>query len=102
MITLKQLQDEHRIWSRENFGVSPSYQPLLGIMEEVGELSHAHLKSEQGIRGSQAEHYSAKIDAVGDIVIFLASYCTENNIDLETAVTSTWDDVKKRRYAKHG
>ena len=34
------------------------------MQEEVGELSHAHLKSEQGIRGSVDLHRLEKIDAV--------------------------------------
>jgi hypothetical protein len=68
---------------QHNFGDRPAWQTLLGVVEEVGELSHAHLKAAQGIRGTREQHHVAKIDAVADIVIFLADYCTAEGIDLE-------------------
>ena len=66
-------------------------------MEEVGELSHAHLKREQGIRGTEGEHTLAIEDAVADIVIFLADYCNSQGIDLESTVVRVWDTVVKPR-----
>ncbi len=97
---LKKLQKEAAEWTQNNFGVHPAWHPLLGIQEEVGELSHAHLKSEQGIRGSSDEHRSEKIDAIGDIVIYLADYCTQESINLEQAVLTTWYKVKQRDWNK--
>jgi len=38
----------------------------MGLVEEVGELAHAHLKNEQGIRGTPEEHVQAKVDAIGE------------------------------------
>lgn len=104
MGVLRDLQQEQYAWIKHNFPNRKNYQPLLGVMEELGELTHAHLKHEQNIRTSE-DHYLKKIDAVGDIVIFLTDYCTANNIDLEDAVTKTWNDVKKRdwiRFPKNG
>ena len=34
------LQEEHRLWVEHNFPDQEQHQPLLGIIEEVGELSH--------------------------------------------------------------
>lgn len=101
MLTLQQLQTEVEAWQRINFKDKKPYQPLLGIVEEVGELSHAHLKLEQGIRGSKEEHELAKIDAVGDIVVYLADYCTQNHISLQDAVERTWQQVKQRNWTNN-
>lgn len=93
--TLRQLQTEQRAWAQHNFPGRDPWQPLLGVVEEVGELSHAHLKAEQGIRTNQ-DHAAAKIDAIGDIVIYLADYCSANGICLHTAVETTWRMVQRR------
>jgi NTP pyrophosphatase (non-canonical NTP hydrolase) len=100
VISLRQLQDEQRPWVDHNFPGREPFYPLLGAVEELGELCHAHLKGLQGIRGSTLEHHAAKIDAVGDAIIFLADYCTANDIDLQDAVESTWTKVKQRDWQK--
>ena len=94
---LQTLQAEASVWAAENFPNSKPYQPLLGVLEELGELAHAHLKSEQGIRTSE-DHFAGKVDAVGDIIIYLAHYCVLNGIDLHGAVYRTWQEVKKRNW----
>ena len=96
---LRKLQQEQIPWVRHNFGNRPSYWPLLGVMEEVGELAHAHLKNEQGIR-NQEDHFENKKDAIADIVIFLADYCQAEGIDFESVVQETWDKVKQRDWKK--
>ena len=97
MTRIEAWQDEHRMWLRHNFPDQDPYEPLLGLMEEVGELAHAHLKHKQGIRGlAGLEAQAAKIDAVGDIFVYLMSYCNANDIDLETAITDTWAQVRER------
>jgi NTP pyrophosphatase (non-canonical NTP hydrolase) len=87
-------------WSRRNFPNNKPYQPLLGACEEVGELCHAHLKNEQQIRGFDSEEKtkSEKMDAIGDIVIYLADYCERNKLNLETSIEETWEKVKKRNW----
>lgn len=85
-------------WSRMNFPGNLPHHPLLGIGEESGELMHAHLKCEQGIRGTAAQHVAAKKDAVGDIIIYLADYCERNDIDLGFAVSDTWFKVRQRNW----
>jgi NTP pyrophosphatase (non-canonical NTP hydrolase) len=84
-------------WSEHNFPGRPAHQPLLGVGEELGELYHAHLKREQGIRGSDAEHAAGIEDAVADIVIFLADFCNAEGIDLEATVERVWDTEVKPR-----
>lgn len=94
---LKTLQEETTEWAEKNFPDAKSYQPLLGAIEELGELAHAHLKSEQGIR-MEEQHHDNKVDAIGDIIIYLAHYCKLNSIDLEDAVITTWSKVQKREW----
>jgi NTP pyrophosphatase (non-canonical NTP hydrolase) len=95
------LQKEVGEWSRRNFPNNKTYHPLLGIGEETGELMHAHLKLEQGIRGTPEEHVAAKKDAVGDIMIYMADYCERNGLDLDECVELAWGEVKQRDWRKH-
>lgn len=97
-LTFAALQDQQAEWlARQPFGDGPSWHPLLGVGEEVGELNHAHLKGVQGIRESSL---ARKADAVGDIVIYLADYCTREGIDFQAAVESTWNQVRARDWNK--
>lgn len=99
-MTFSQLQADVAKWAAHNFPNTPSHRPLLGAMEEIGELSHAHLKMDQCIRGSHAEHMAAKSDAVGDTIIYLSHYCQLNGIDLQLAVETAWAEVKQRDWIK--
>lgn len=94
---LETLQSQVAEWSTRNFGGrhGTGYRPLLGVFEELGELAHAHLKAEQGIRTNE-DHEAAKIDAVGDVVIYLVDYCNGQGIDFAKAVQTTWELVRKR------
>lgn len=98
---IRGLQRDIDTWSTINFPCRKPYWALLGLQEEVGELSHAHLKLEQGIRGTAAEHLAAKKDAVGDIFVYLADYCNKNGIDLQDAIEVTWAAVKCRDWASN-
>lgn len=99
-MNLEQLQAEVGGWARKNFGEQPPYRPLLGVAEEVGELAHAQLKLEQGIRVDENHHEAIK-DAVGDIIIFLADFCGRSNISLQQCIDTAWDEVKKRDWTKN-
>lgn len=94
-MTLKELQDEHKPWAERNFPNAKRWEPLIGIQEEVGELSHAFLKLHQGIRLSE-DHTAKMIDAVGDILIYMADFCNRNWIDMQGAMEATWEKVKLR------
>lgn len=95
--SIKDYQERHDKWQKHNFGGKhgSGYRPLLGVVEEVGELAHAHLKAEQGIRNNE-NHEANKKDAVADIIIYLSDYCTGQGIDLEQTLKETWDQVLRR------
>ena len=100
-LTLEELQAKQREWVEHNFPNRTNYHPLLGVVEEIGELCHAHLKYEQGIRSmSQAKYMELAEDAVGDIIIYLADYCSANGIDLQECLEDTWSRVKQRDWIK--
>jgi NTP pyrophosphatase (non-canonical NTP hydrolase) len=95
-LDLETLQKEQKIWAAKNFGQQPPYRPLLGVMEELGELAHAHLKEVQGIRGTAAEHRAEAKDAIGDILVYLADYCNRRGFKLQEIIEETWGQVKER------
>lgn len=86
---IRDFQAEQKEWTERNFGVGPADHPLLGIIEELGELSHAVLKAAQGIRGNVTKHEEAAKDAVGDLVIYLADYATKTNVALGDLTAET-------------
>ena len=94
-INLNKLQAEMYEWTKYNFPEALPYQPILGLIEELGELAHAHLKQEQKIRMNE-DHEAQKKDAIGDIVIFLIDYCNRNGFNLENCIIETWKEVQKR------
>jgi len=93
---LAELQARQLAWRARNFPNQRPHEALLGLAEEVGELSHAHLKGEQGIRHTPEEVQKMKEDAVGDIAIYLASYCNTNGINLQACVEREWEKVEAR------
>jgi len=117
--TLGDLQKQMQLWQEHNFPGRADYFPLLGAVEEIGELSenednkhvlelcrvlgklaHHHLKQLQGIRGTPELHMEKKKDAVADIVIFLADYCRGQSFDFQEIVYSTWQSVRQRDFKK--
>lgn len=76
------VQEEVGLWSRQNFGHQSADNPLFGLAEEVGELSHAHLKGEQGIRHTPDEIKHLKQDALADIAIYLMDFCSRIDVKL--------------------
>ncbi|TDI96947.1 MAG: hypothetical protein E2O29_01560 [Deltaproteobacteria bacterium] len=93
-------QDEVERWNNKNFPnkdkESGMSRCLIGAMEELGELSHAHLKGLQGIRGTQKEHETKAKDAIGDIAIFLMAYCAKRGFSFQDCIRDAWDEVSKR------
>lgn len=92
---IKKVQEEHRVWQARNFGPPSTGDSLVGITEELGELSHAFLKNKQGIRLNE-NHEENMRDAVGDLLIYLISFCTSKGYDLEEVLEDTWEQVKQR------
>lgn len=97
---LAELQKQQGEWQRQNFGTAfkaevGDLRCLLGIVEEVGELSHAILKDSQGIRGVNLE--AEVYDAVADIGIYLIGFCNDWGINLEDCLADTWESVVSKR-----
>ena len=77
MNKLDELQKQIAEWARYNFPDKQSRnEALLGMIEELGELSHAVLKSHQGIRGTKEEHLEAMKDAIADMFVYCCQLCT--------------------------
>jgi NTP pyrophosphatase (non-canonical NTP hydrolase) len=90
-----------RDWHIKNFGKpQEGYKNLLGLSEELGELCHAHLKGEQGIKYTEAEVIALKIDAIGDIFIFLCGYCNSQWLYIENCIKNSWETIRDRSYIK--
>ena len=83
MLRINDFQEQQKVWALHNFGPGCSDHPLLGMIEETGELSHSLLKSLQGIRGDHEKHAEEGRDAVGDVLIYLVDYCTKKGWSLE-------------------
>lgn len=95
--TLSIIQRQLKPWQAHNFGDRPSWQPLLGIQEEAGELAHAFLKRAQNIRNNE-DHTADIEDACADILIFLCDFCNAEGIDLRQTVRDTWIKVRERNW----
>jgi NTP pyrophosphatase (non-canonical NTP hydrolase) len=94
-LSLDSFQRQQKAWSEHNFPGQENWVPLLGVVEEVGELAHAHIKAHQGIRTDQ-DHEAKGKDAVGDIMVYLAHYCTDRGWSLQECMEQTWARVAKR------
>ncbi len=95
MLTIKQFQEEQKAWVAHNFPTRPNYQPLLGLIEETGELSHHVLKMQQKIRGTAEEHLAEIQDAVADLVVFHSDYCTAMGWELRALLAyDTFHEVQ--------
>lgn len=107
---LAEIQAQVGEWARRNFGIAGGYvrkapphswQPLMGLVEEVGELTHAFLKRSQGIRGTLEEHNAAIRDAVGDILIYLLDFAEIESLNVQAILEETWERVSRRDWTKN-
>ena len=96
LFDLPAIEAEVREWADRNFGDVPTWQPLLGAVEELGELAHSHLKEAQGIRGTTEKHVADAQDAIGDIVVYLIDYCGRRGWSLSDLLSATWSEVRQR------
>ncbi len=97
---IKELQKEVDEWRNRNFPETTADHQLIGMFEEIGELSHAHLKEIQSIRMNEDHELKAK-DAIGDLLIYMIGYCSIRKFDIEQILTETWDQVKQRDWIKY-
>lgn len=118
MLTFAELQQQHAEWNRRNFGVEagtpakaltliveeffelaevePKAERLQPFMLLLRALAHSHNKKEDRIRGTAAEHEAKMKDAIGDLTILLAFYCTVNGWDFQEVVSAAWGEVSRR------
>lgn len=74
---------------------------LLGAAEEIGELCHAFLKMQQGIRKG-GDWRAAAEDAIADCILFLTSFCNTHGFDLEKIVWDTFErEVEPRDWVTY-
>lgn len=98
--SISEFQELIKKWNDHNFPETELWHKVLGLSEEVGELSHAVLKRDQGIRKDR--DYDSEIkDAVGDIFLFLAGFCTIEGISMQECVELAWDEIKDRDWKKY-
>jgi len=94
-------------WRDHNFPVSDdhndleqaAFEQLAGIVEEMGEISHAFLKQVQGIRKNE-DLQDKEMDAIGDLVIYLCGYCDRRGYSLFECIARAWNEVKDRDWIK--
>lgn len=98
-ITLSKLQMEMLVWQGHNFPDRQEHIPLLGVGEELGKLNHAFIKTAQGIRTNE-NHKEKMVDAVADLMIFLADFCNSQGIVMQEALDKTWSQVRLRDWQK--
>ena len=97
---IQDVQDEVGKWHKRNFPDATPTDPLVIIMEELGETCHAHMKLKEGIRVD--ENHSEKLkDGVADIFIALCGFCSLSHIDLEDCVRQTLPEVMARDWVKY-
>lgn len=97
-VRFHRLQKDIAAWALRNFGEQPDVHPLLGVVEEAGELCHVYLKQAQGIRNADLEIKGK--DAVGDLAIYLLAFCEEMGWDFETVVAEVWSEVRQRDWKR--
>lgn len=97
-ISLQDVQETTAIWRNVNFPNATAEEQFMGMVEELGELSHAILKNKQGIRGMDdpVTFRAAVMDAVGDLMIFTAGFCDKMDIHLGECVSNAWAEVMER------
>lgn len=78
---LQAMQAEQRPWVAHNFGDRPSWMPLLGIVEELGEREQC----DHDYGGS--ERHDEVVDALADVMVFSMDYCSAMGWDIGTL----WD-----------
>jgi NTP pyrophosphatase (non-canonical NTP hydrolase) len=94
---LTKIQSDAFKWYQYNFGPTQQHQCIYGMMEELGELAHAILKQEQGIRAVNADDVK---DAIGDLMIFTMQLCNHLNLNLYNVIYETWQKVRQRDWKK--
>jgi NTP pyrophosphatase (non-canonical NTP hydrolase) len=94
--SIDEIQKEAFEWTDYNFPNAEKWEPLLGAVEELGELAHAYLKMHQGIRGNAEQHLAEAQDAIGYVMIYLLHFCSMHGWSMARILNDTWEQVKQR------
>ncbi len=97
-LTFDRFQEIQQEWADENFGEQPADYALFGLTEELGELSRAHLKGLQGIRGGEEKWEAEARKEIGDIATFLAQYASARGWSLGSCVEESWKITSDRNW----
>ena len=106
---ISSLQQRSQAWRTRNFGENgdtslgnpQSIEQFLGMVEEMGELSHVLLKHGQGIRRMDPiTAAELEADALADLFIFMLGYAGRRQLDLEYIILKTWEKVERRDWVK--
>ena len=94
-------QTDVALWAQRNFGDNSglgAIGPMMGIVEEVGELYHTRLKAIQRIReGANKEALDEdEVDALGDILVYMMDYAGRRKLSLAKCFLDAWLKVKDR------
>jgi len=73
MLTFDEFQEEVHTWSLQNFGEQPSLNPLLGVIEEIGEYY-------------SSDSLEDKMDSVADAMIYIADFAARRGMSLDLIV----------------
>lgn len=93
---LNEIQEQIDRWRGYNFPKATPDQQFMGMTEELGELAHAILKGQQGIRGYSPEDTAEIKDAIGDLMIYLLNFCSMHEWSALEILQDVWDEVKER------
>lgn len=73
---LEGFQVEQKAWSIRNFGDGPQHRPVVGMIEELGELFEALEERNVLASTDDDERCRAAIeDAVGDVIVYMVNVC---------------------------
>ena len=79
------LQGEHKAWLATRYVNQEPKVPLMGIIGEAGEVAHALLNEykelKHGKNPRHQEHNAEVLDAIGDCVIYMCSWCNSHGVD---------------------
>ena len=73
---------------------------FLHLLIIVGDISHAHLKLHQGIRGNGDELRVQLVIGIARLIRWLKGFCLNRKIDFEEAIETTWAHVEARDWQK--
>jgi len=89
MSLFQTLQEDVYNWSLKNFGDQRDFYPFMGLGEEAGELADA---LESPIEPTDVENNfepsEEELDAVGDMLVYLADFCARRGLDYQEAYDS--------------